>query len=386
MEDYLAGVAAEPLHAREALGHYSDALRDRPDFFWGHYRAAVAACRIDEYPLAVEHLRQCVKRRPANAALHALLASALNYVEATTPAGSRGNLAAEALAEADHAVTLDADLALAYRTRAQIRHAHGRVAEVESDVGRFAILGGGPRKARERALRLDFRFGPGPNYSVRSAEIEDLARQALADDPEDHEAGTTLAAQMAVDARVGDALALYDRILDAEPGHLKAHYQRALELRRIQPERGNLEFARLIDQPRFEELLSDLPVAIRSYHYVATDLMIRGKLPEALRVAERGLVHALRSRSLRPETLTIQAQAPRAIKLAPRGESYYLMARIHAEAARAEPERIDRVVECLDRAFACNDILRTSWFPNDSRFDHLRGDILARVAAPVVDH
>ncbi len=386
MDRYLAGVAVELTDARGALEHYTEALRDRPDFFWGHYRAAGVACRIDEYPLAVDHLRHCVGRRPANAALHALLASTLHLAGISTPDGLRGDRLAEALAESDRAIALDADLAPAYRIRAAIRHASGRRDEVEADIGRFSVLSRARgKKDAGLVLRLGLWDRPGPQSSEHSGKVPALARQALASDPDDREARTTLAIRLALEGRGDEALAEFDRVLAGEPGNLRARYHRARQLWRVDLERGIEEFSGLIGQSRFEELLTQEPAAIRAFHFVASDLLGRGRLDDALGVAEKGLVHALRHRVLRDDTLKARGQFAGKIELDPRGESYYLMARIHATAARTDPGRVDRAVECLERAFACDQEFRRDWFAGDPMFDELRCEILDRLADPVVD-
>jgi hypothetical protein len=48
MEEYLLGVEAEPLRAEDALVHYQTVLKERPESFWGHYRAAAVAYRLGD--------------------------------------------------------------------------------------------------------------------------------------------------------------------------------------------------------------------------------------------------------------------------------------------------------------------------------------------------
>lgn len=379
LEDYLAGVAAEPLHAREALGHYLDALRGRPDLFWAHYRAAVVACRLDEFPVAADHLRQCLARRPGNPVLHALLASTLDYVERDTPEPFRLGSMAEALREADRAVALAPDFAEAHGVRAMLRQASNQVDGVRADSGRFGLLTrfGGP--AREMTLRASLPFHPGPNYSPHSDSVKALLREALAasDDPE---ARTLQAAGMAWDSRHSEAVAEYDRVLRADPDHLRARFQRATELRRLHPGSAIEEFAALIDHPRFEEVFHQQPTALRAFHYVATDLLVRGRIAEASEVALRGLEHVNRSRSFELPTLLARGKGLNQRKFSPRGETYYLLARIQASAAEGDPARIPLVVDYLDRSFVTSEKFRDEWYRRDWRFDGLRDQIYLRMS------
>jgi tetratricopeptide (TPR) repeat protein len=144
IDDYLAGVLDEPLHAREALGHYADALRARPDFFWAHYRSAEVACRIDEYPTAVDHLRACVERSPNNPALRVKLASGLCFLERSTFRTLRDDPLTEALAHSDRALELDPDYQPAIDVRHRVHKAAGRSEKARTDIDRF------PRRPESR--------------------------------------------------------------------------------------------------------------------------------------------------------------------------------------------------------------------------------------------
>ena len=378
MDAYLAGVAAEPLHAREALGHYLDALRDRPGLFWAHYRAAVVACRIDEYPIAANELRACVDRNPENPALHLQLATVLYKVVRSTAENPGFDMLAAALDECDRALTLDPDYATAYETRAQIRKASGRIDGVPADVARFDLQTRLRGLAPGLRLCLGLNFHPGWNYAPRP-ELEALAKRAVDNDPGDHDGRAILAAIIALQGRTAEALSEYDRVLEADPEHLRARYQRALQLHRLDPEGAIAEYAALIDHPRFEELFREQPSAIRAFHYLATDLLNRGKVAEGLEIADRALAQVDRSRSLRDETIRARQNIGNRLDLFPRGETYYLLARLHAVAARKERGELDRAVAYLDRSFTVSGTFRDNWFANDRLFDGWRDEIGRRM-------
>ena len=135
----------------------------------------------------------------------------------------------------------------------------------------------------------------------------------------------------------------------------------------------------MIDHPRFEELLTEEPAAFRAFHYVATDLMDRGKIDEALEVANRSLIHVNRARSLTDEVILARDKASIQYKYSPRAETYYLIARIHAAAATKDPRRIIQVVANLGRSFAKDSKFEENWFANDGHFDKLRDEIRLRM-------
>ena len=309
MDEYLAGVAAEPLHAREALDHYLAALRDRPGLFWAHYRASVVASRIGEYEVEAEQLRGCIDRCPENPALRLMLAASLCYAERDTPRPLAGSPFADALAECDRAVGIDPDYARAYETRALIRHASGWDDGAKADIDRHAQLMARSGPASAKWVGFSLNFQPGPNYARRRENLQPLARKVLDDDPRDHGTRTILAALIGLADRPTEALAEYDKVLKSDPEHLLARYQRALLIHHTSPREALAEYSALIEHPRFEELFAEQPGAIRAFHYVATDLLKRGKIAEALEVARRSLAHVSRSRSLRDETILARFKA-----------------------------------------------------------------------------
>ncbi len=385
MDDYLAGVAAEALHAREALGRYTDALQGRPGMFWASYRAAVVACRIGEYTVEARHLRDCVRRQPENPTLHILLASALYYVERETPERYKSDPLADALAECDLALKLDPDFAPGYRVRAQIRKDAGLVEGARSDLERYAVLSRFRGRTPVLSLELGLRFHPGPNYVPLSVDGEAMSRQILAVDPDDYDHRAVLAASLAHDHRTAEALSEFDRVLEADPDHLRARYQRAVELYKDDRGAAIPEFASLIDHPRLEELFREEPAAIRAFHYVANDLLDRGEVAEALEVAGRGFAHATRSRSLQDEAIFARRKAANQVDLSPLGESYYQLARIHARAEGKDRGDYRQAVAYLDRSFAISSKFRDRWFARDALFNGMRGEILGMMKSRTVD-
>ncbi|WP_435009104.1 protein kinase domain-containing protein [Tundrisphaera lichenicola] len=378
LDDYLQGVASERLHAREAGEHYGDVLRARPDHFWAHYRAAVVACRIDDYPEAERHIRRCIAQRPDNPALHVHLASLLFKQDRDTARSGRDQSFAEAIAECDNALDLNPDFAEANFTRAVILHTAGQARSVESDVNRFKLLtkSHGPAASLMHRVRIMAHYGS--NRVIDVPEVESLTRQALDANRYDGDARATLAHALFMSGRHSEALAEYDRVIAANPDHLKARYQRGLLVRLGDVRASTDVFAALIAHPRFEELLREEPTAIRSFHYVAHDLAEQGRADEAMQLAQQSLALVNRSRALRDEAL-VSGDMRNRHELAPRGETYYLMARILASAARSDPGQLLQVAEHLERAFQVHPMFRDDWFAKDRKFEGLRGEILDRI-------
>ena len=387
MDEYLAGVAAEPLHAREALDHYLESLKDRPeDLFWARYRAAHVANRIGEYDVAAEQIRRCVDRSPENPALRLMLASTLTYAEQNAPRPAGARPFADALVECDKAVRLAPDFAIAYEVRAWVRQAAGWTDGVQNDLDRHAELTrrGGPAPALILALSFTRDRQAGPDYAKPPEAARSLARKILDESPRDPKGRMALGSMYASEHRSADAVAEFDRVLDANAEHLRARYQKAGQLFRLDPDAAIVEFTSVIGDPRFEELLTEDPFAFHSWYYVATNLMERGKITEALDVAERSLVHANRSRVLGKDVreAMLARQTPKEkgpISLSPRGQTYYLLARIHAAAAATDRGHVDQVIENLRLAFARSRRFRESWFEKDRHFDGLRAELNDRL-------
>jgi tetratricopeptide (TPR) repeat protein len=185
--------------------------------------------------------------------------------------------------------------------------------------------------------------------------------------------------------RNSEALEEYDRVLKADPDRLRARYDRATLIHLKDSDSAIKEYGRLIEHPQFEEFLCDNPIAMRTYHYVATDLMERGKIDEAIAVMERCLVLVNRSKALAIETLKSR-QWLSYTPLAPKGETYYVLARMHYAGSTLvtnDPEKrrhhFDRTIEYLKLAISHTPDLRDHAFVKDRLFDDSRAEIIRRI-------
>ncbi len=383
LEAYLAGVAAEPLHAREALGYYLDALKGRPDLFWGHYRAAVVACRIDEYLIAIEHLRLCVVRRPQNETLRTLLSALQFKLEQDAVPGSSLAGLGDAQTECDRALALNPDFAEAHFTRTWIRQAAGQVESAQADMRRFSILTRSSDPTQSLTLGFTAQLGYGFSFRPRSAAEEATLRQAVQQDPSNENHRMLLAIGLDSADRNAEAIEHYDQILRDNKDHLRARYRKAVLSHDRNHDATIAELAALIAHPRFEETFREDPSMIHAYHHVATDLMKRGKLEQAEAIAQRSLTVIRQSHSLQDSTIRTRSKGTD--ELAPEAETYYLLARIHATAARTDSTRWPAAVAYLRDAFALQPSFRRTWFAGDLLFEAKRAEILAQVNKVLAD-
>ena len=377
LDAYLLGVLAEPLHARQALGSYLDALTTRPDLFWGHYRAAVVACRIDEYPRAIQALRECVARRPDNAMLRNLLASTMYTLGRHAVPGSSLVSLADAQAECDRALTLNPDFAPANRTRTMINQLLGQAEGVRNDLDRFALLTRASNPAESVLLRMETRSAPGERFLPYTEADEATLRRAIAEDTRNERSKTWLADSLKLSGREAEAVDLYRAAIGDDPSHLAARLQMAIELARVGRPEGYLELAALVDHPRFEEIYRDRPDGFRAFVYLSRHLLEKGRVVDAEVMNRRGWAAIHLSSALRDEAVAARKQQGTSIH--PRGEMHYSSAQVDIVAARLDPSRLLNAIAHLQEAFTISPVFRDERFPHDPFFDPDRNEILSRI-------
>jgi len=384
LESYLAGVAAEPLHARQALGFYLDALSARPDLFWAHYRVAVVACRIDEYPLATKSLSECVARRPDNKSLRELHGSTMYTLgRYAVPGSSLVNLG-EAQAECDRALALDPDYAEANRTRLLINQISGQSDSVHADIERFSLLTRPHNPTESVLLQITSRILPGEKIRPFTETEEASLRRAIREDSDNEHHKATLADRLVIEKRNAEAVELYDQVIADNPSHLNARYQRAIELGRMKDPRATAEFVAMVDHPRFEELYRDRSDGFRAFHYIARDYLRLGRYAEAEIMVHRASTAINQSSALQDQTVKARSQGRSAVL--PRGENKYNLARVNIAIAAAEsdPSRLTTAIAYLKDAFEESPIFRNEWFAKDCFFDAYRDEILERIDSKTI--
>ncbi len=247
LDAFARGLAEEPRNALAALDEYQRVLSDRPESYWGNYRAASVCFRLGRYAQASNHLDLCLRRRPQTAALHAQKAGCL-FLLGNHP---------EALRESNLAIKLNPDEPYGYQNRARVRARIGQVAGLEADLRRFASLIGTQRKAARWEPRLQTLLMR--NLSI---PIDGLNMMEDAISPEDSEMRNSLAALLDLAGRPEDALKQYDQLLRNDPDHLIARFRRANLRYKVGDPRYVDDFRTVVQHPRIAELVREQPEAL----------------------------------------------------------------------------------------------------------------------------
>ena len=228
----LAGI---PGRLPEALAHYEQALRIKPDYAEAHNNLANALAEIPgRMPEALAHYEAALRIKPDYAKAHNNLANAL--------AGIPGRLP-EALAHYEEALRIKPDLAAAHYNLAHVlRRIPGRMPEALAHY--------------EEALRIE------PDY----AEAHNDLANALAGIP----------------GRLPEAVAHYEEALRIKPDLAEAHYNLAHALAEIP---GRLPEA----LAQYEEALRIMPDDAEAQNNVAAIYVKTGRFDEAIAHLELAL-------------------------------------------------------------------------------------------------
>jgi eukaryotic-like serine/threonine-protein kinase len=343
VESYLEGVALEPLHARDALRCFDQASVDRPHLLWPHFRAAAVAFRIREFELEVHHLSEAVALRPENPSLWTHLASAFHWNGQTT----------QALAACDRALELDPEFVEAYRSRTfiDIRLAHTDLRKRDSD--RYSVLTRFQGHALGEKLRLQWLRQSGSDQGEEDPRLEEILSNIRRVDPSDPDVRVIDANRLHDAKRDSQALTLLDSVILDYPDHLKARYSRGLVLLGTRRSDAIEAFELVLKDPRIEEFICENPETIQSFNYVTFEMILHGRIDEAIELAEHGLALALRT-NLYPADL------------------YYGLARVRAAAeSRGDSGGFDLARRAMLRAVELNPKLREA-FADAKIFSELR--------------
>jgi serine/threonine protein kinase/Tfp pilus assembly protein PilF len=341
MEEYMLGVEAEPSRPGEALAHYRNVLEVRPNSFWAHYRVAAIAFLRSDNPTAITHLRACLARRPNNPVLHGLLAGRLYAA----------NRLDEALEECNKSLAIDPDRPEFYLSRAFIRYDLGQEESYDADLGRFDLL-----KGRRGLASFSHPGAPFSREIERVLGHHDVMRRDLATNPGDVDVRLLLAAQL---QHLGDheaALEEFDTVLEINPDHLLARFNRGMLLRKLQRDEAERDFAFLVEHPRLDDLLRYNHYAIRIFQHNSLDHLRHGRLQEAERAARLGLEHANRRKMLQDE-------------------AHYALARVYAVGARTRIDWAPLAIRHLRAAFRNKSIQH--WFDHDPLLADQRATLTA---------
>jgi serine/threonine protein kinase len=326
MEEYLLGVEAEPHRAEDALAHYRKVLDERPDSFWAHYRASAMASRLGDSRAVAVHLEHCIARRPQNARLRTKLAGCL----------SNSLQYDAALEQCNQALVWNPDEAQTYAIRARIRCHLGQGEASQADLKRYELLTRGLGNLPKWRLRLTWieaaRSNPNAVQLLAAAPAHDrdwteseLAQRILAADPEDGDAGRAVAVALQQERDTENALAAYNQVLDINPDHLLARYDRGMLLYTRHRGEADADFSYLLGHPRFSELVGENRVVLHAFYAESSELLEKGAADQAVSVAERGLAYARRLGDA-----MLQAHL------------HYALARAYAVSAKTAPELLQK--------------------------------------------
>jgi hypothetical protein len=352
---------SRPRHegSRRAVEQYDRMLAERPDSFWGHYRAAASCSRLGRWADAVGHLERCCKLRPENGTLHAQIASVLRH---------QGRLD-EALRECDRALELAPDRAEFYRSRALIRAGLGQMPALERDLQRFEQLAGilsrdpitaaltrtqadprpGALPASRRVADLDAGRGawihaPGPATSAEGPDADDLDTRI--------ELATAIREARAFDLEVREL----NKILALAPEHLGARCARMmnkLETLRLEEARCDLDI--VLANASLDDFLSSDAENLKFFARIAWKFAARDRADDASRIAERLIAITFRLKESR-------------------GLAHFTRALVLSTKARSKANEIQTVVRDLQFAFWANPRYE-QWYRQAKSFDPVRKQI-----------
>ena len=233
IEEYLKGVESELDGGRpdDELSHFDAALKNRPDSFWAHYRAAAVTYRLGKFAVEAVHLQCCIDLRPNNAQLRVQIAGCLSLLGRHV----------EALDACDKAISIDPNQPEAFFARAFIRKQLGQDAGRAADLQRFELLARRHNKDLRGRLRLDLMLDQ-DRQNDSTAKIE-LARKILEIDPEHIDARVMLADGLGRSKKLPEAVDELGKILVLNPDHLWARYTRGLDLCWLGRDDGARDFA-----------------------------------------------------------------------------------------------------------------------------------------------
>jgi tetratricopeptide (TPR) repeat protein len=341
MEEYLLGIEAEPSRPIEALAHYQNVLSLRPGSFWAHYRAAAVSSLLSDNSTALRYLGFCRTQRPNNSVLHGLLAGRLYEAKRLD----------EALEECNKSLALDPDEARFYRSRAIIRFVLGQTKSFDADLGRID-----PLKRRQGLTLAQLSGAPFAREIDEVIGQYEFIRRDLATNPGDVEVRLSVASQLRIAGHHEAALKELDTVLEINPDHLLARFNRAMMLRALHREGAASDFAFLVDHPQLENLLRYNRYALRVFQHNSWDLLRQGRLQEAERVALLGLEQARRRKFLQEE-------------------AHYALARVYAVGARTHSGWSPLAITHLQAALRNKSIQK--WFDRDPVLAEQRSDLLA---------
>lgn len=356
--EYLCGVEAELDHrAADAAEHYRRVLRERPDSFWGHYRAAAVACAQSAlhsatrephaaeianryYEEAVSHLEICVKQRPRNAGIRRSYAGCLYVLKRYD----------EASAQYEIAQNLDPDHAETYLSRSFLHLDLGQLGKFEQDIRQYENLV--TLRPSSSSGRPPLGIDPSVHELSENSDAPVQIRE-IASDADTLNAWYANALKLEKSGNSRLALDEINRVIAVDPDDLRARYLRGVILLAVNREEGDREFKKLIEHRRFESFVKRYPSLNFAYLHVSHLLIREGKAAEAVEMARKGCKYAdeFKSRQL---------------------DFRFKLAEACAVAARDDVRYLDQMIEALKDANRLDEAKFKEWYENEPGSEAIR--------------
>ncbi|HVM60698.1 MAG TPA: tetratricopeptide repeat protein [Verrucomicrobiae bacterium] len=197
---------AQTGQAQEAIGHYEQALRLKPDFAEAHFNLGNVLFQAGKAPEAIDHYEQALRLKPDFAEAH------FNLGDALFQAGK----VQEAIDHYEQALRFKPDFVKAQRN---LGNALLRVGNVQRAIGCY-----------EQALRMrpndaatHYNLGLALEQSGRAQDATEQFEEALRLTPDFAEAQFNLGNALVEDGRAEEATAHWEEALRLKPGFVGAH-------------------------------------------------------------------------------------------------------------------------------------------------------------------
>jgi tetratricopeptide (TPR) repeat protein len=248
----------------EAIHHYEQALRLKPDYAEAHYALGIALMLAGRVPEAIAYYEQALRLDPDYAEAHNNLGVVLK---------DRGKVP-EAIMHYEQALRLNPDYAEAHNNLGVVLEDQGKVPEAITHY--------------EQALRIkpdyaDAHYNLGTALA-RVGRLQDAVEhyeQAVRIKPDKAEAHNNLGNALRDVGRVQDAVGHFEQALQIKPDYAEAHYNLALAFRQV----GKLDEA----IHHYEQALRLKPDYAEAHNNLGNVLLQAGKREEAIGHYEQAL-------------------------------------------------------------------------------------------------
>jgi len=297
--DFNLGVALERLgRAQEAIGHYEQALRIKPDYAEAHNNLGTALTQQGRLQEAISHCEQALRLKPDLAEAHNNLAVALGHTGRMTEAIKHLEQALQIkpdFAEAQNNLGLALDQAgrvqeaiqhfeQALRIKPDYTKAHDNLGLALVQQGRLQ----GAISPWEQAVRLKpdpaeahYNLGVALDQAGRAQEAIQHYEQALRIKPDYAYAHNNLGLALGQTGRMTEGIKHLEQALQIKPDYAEAHYNLGLALVHL----GRLQEA----IGHYEQALQIKPDFAEAHNNLGNALVRTGKIEEAIAHFEQAL-------------------------------------------------------------------------------------------------